>query len=152
MKRLLLLVPLFFLASSLSAFGGPLPDKTFALSPFTAETAEEESMLGGMITSTLSLLIPYQSGWSAAEPSEAAVLVKGFYREHAGSLRLNAELHSPPESGREALRFSLSGRAGETGAILVELATLLGEALESTFLPLIRPPAVAAPDYSPPFP
>jgi tetratricopeptide (TPR) repeat protein len=147
--RLPLLLPAFLLLSPpLAGAAEPASAGTFVISAFSSDQDhEEESVLGEVIASSLNLLIPFQTGWSRSESEAAAARVKGSYREQGGSLRLQAELLRPAGTGKEPLHFNLSGRTGEAGLLLVELSTLIGEALEKTFLPQVRPPLFSAPQY-----
>lgn len=147
--RLLPLLPAFLLLEpSLAGAAEPASQRSFAVSEFSSDQArDEEAVLGEVIVSSLDLLIPFQTGWSRGEPEAAAARIQGSYREHGGSLKISAELLRPEAAGKEPLRFNLSGRTGEVGLLLVELSTLIGEALEKTFLPEIRPPLFSAPAY-----
>jgi hypothetical protein len=83
---------------------------------------------------------------SRGETGTAEARIRGSCREHDGSLKVQAELFRA-ETGEEPFSFNLSGRTGEAGLLVVELATLIGEALEQSFLPQIRPPLFSTPAY-----
>jgi hypothetical protein len=87
-----------------------------------------------VIVSSLDLLIPFQNGCPGERPGRR----RPGYGAPAGSTTVPSE---------EPFSFNLSGRTGEAGLLVVELATLIGEALEQSFLPQIRPPLFSTPAY-----